>query len=550
MKIKGLERIRFLTPGFAAVMTLGMEALVGAITYLTGGTQFALTHLMYIPIILAAYYLNLWGAFSYAVIGGLILGPWMPMNVNSNIAQTGPDFIFRTCIFILVGMISGLLFQPIKMNTSEQLHISFMEARTGLSNLNKLRYEISVLTHEKREFSMLAFRIANLFDINAYVDYSIGEKSILYVAEKLENIFGKPNVFMTSMDTYMILLPNTILEHANAMAIKAAGILAAPVTIDGLMVRLEVQCAALHSPSHGTNTDELLRKLKIALDRNGQEHSQTPVVFNDEMIRQNREKFETLTALYAAIQKDEFFMVYQPVIHVASRTISGVEGLLRWNHPNIHMGPGEFINIAEKAGFINEITKWVIQHSVQQIRIWQDAGIRTKIAVNVSSKDLNDDSVISYAQECVKTNGIDPQLLGFELTERVIMENEAKVKTLLSRMRAMGVDISIDDFGTGYNSLIQLVTLPIAYLKIDKFFIDHIEYENNQAVIRETIRLAHSLKMEVVAEGVETERQLQLLEKMDCDNIQGYYFSKPLSAKEYIEFATTYQQNLKIGGIK
>ncbi|BAK97929.1 hypothetical protein OBV_07310 [Oscillibacter valericigenes Sjm18-20] len=550
MKIKGLERIRFLTPGLAAVVTLGMEALVGAITYLAGGTQFALTHLMYIPIILAAYYLNLWGAISSAVIGGLILGPWMPMNVNGNVAQTNPDFIFRTCIFMLVGMIAGLLFQPIKTNTSEQLHISFMEARTGLSNLNTLRYEISALTHEKKKFSMLAFRIANLFDINAYVDYSIGEKSFLYVAEKLENVFGKQNVFMASMDTYMILLPNTLLEYANAMAIKAEDILAAPVTMDGLVVRLEVQCAALHSPSHGTDTDELLRKLKIALDRNNQEHSQTPVVFNDEMIRQNREKFETLTALYAAIQKNEFFMVYQPVIHVASRTIRGVEGLLRWNHTNIHMGPGEFINIAEKAGFINEITKWVIQHSVQQIRIWQDAGIRTKIAVNVSSKDLNDDSVISYAQECIKTNGIDPQLLGFELTERVITENEAKVRTLLNRMRAMGVNISIDDFGTGYNSLIQLVTLPIACLKIDKFFIDHIEYENNQAVIRETIRLAHSLKMEVIAEGVETERQLHLLEKMDCDNIQGYYFSKPLSAKEYIEFATAYQQNSKSGEIK
>lgn len=547
MKIKGLERIRFLSPGFAAVMILGMEALVGAITYLGGGTQLALTHLMYIPIILAAYFLNLGGAISYAVIGGLILGPWLPMNVNSKIAQTVSGCIFRTCIFILVGIVAGLLFQLVKTNTSEQLHFSLLKAKTGLSNLNKLGYEISVLTHEKKEFSMLAFRIANLLDINAYVDYSIGEKSLLYVAERLEIVFGKPNVFMASMDTYMILLPNTILEYANAMAVQAVNILSAPVTMDGLMVRLGVQCAALHSTSKGDSADELLRNLRIALDRN-QKHSQTPVVFNDEMIQQNRKKFETLTALYAAIQKDEFSMVYQPVIYIASHTIRGVEGLLRWNHPNIHMGPGEFINIAEKAGFINEITKWVIQHSVRQIRIWQDAGIRTKIAVNVSSKDLNDDSVIFFAQECVKKNEIDPQLLEFELTERVIMENGAKVKTLLNQMQAMGIGISIDDFGTGYNSLIQLVTLPISNLKIDKFFINHIEHENIQSVIRETIRLAHSLKMEVIAEGVETERQLQLLEEMDCDNIQGYYFSKPLSVNEYIEFATDYGRNMKSGG--
>lgn len=539
MNIKGLEQIRYLSPGFAAVMILGMEVLVGAITYLAGGTQFTLTHLMYIPIILAAYFLNLWGAITYAVIGGLILGPWMPMDVGCEIAQTVSGCFFRTCIFILVGIVAGLLFQILRTNTSEQLHLSFLKAKTGLSNLNKLRYEISVLTHENKEFSMLAFRIANLLDINAYVDYSVGEKSILYVVERLENVFGKPNVFIASMDTYMILLPNTSLEHANAMAVQAVDILTAPVTMDGLMVRLGVQCAALHSSSQGDSADELLRNLRSALDRN-RKHSQTPVVFHDEMIQQNRKKFETLTALYAAVQKNEFSMVYQPVIHIVNHTIRGVEGLMRWNHPNIHMGPGEFINIAEKAGFINELTKWVIQHSVRQIRIWQDAGIRTKIAVNVSSRDLNDDSVISCAKECVKKNEIDPQLLEFELTERVIMENGAKVKTLLNQMQAMGVGISIDDFGTGYNSLVQLVTLPISNLKIDKFFIDHIEHENIQAVIRETIQLAHRLKMEVIAEGVETERQLQLLEKMDCDNIQGYYFSRPLSAKEYMEFATNY----------
>lgn len=541
MKVNKLKRIFHLSRGFAALLTLGAEVLVGAIIYLSGGTECAFTHLMYIPIIFAAYFLDLWGAISFAVIGGLILGPWMPMDVGGNIAQDIPECMFRTCMFLLVGIVVGLMLQLIETDSSEQLRLSYLETQTGLSNLNRLRKEISALTLGKNNFSMLAFRIANSLDINAHVDYSIGEKSILYVAEQLENAFGKPNVFMASTDTYIVLLPDTALEHANAMASKVTSSMTVPVTIDGLIVRLKVQCAILHSPTHGNNADELLRKLKIALDRS-QESPQALVVFNEEMIQQNQKRFETLTALYTAIQNNEFFMVYQPIIHLASRTITGVEGLLRWNHPNIHMGPGEFINIAEKAGFISEITKWVIQHSTQQIRIWQDAGITAKIAVNVSSKDLNDDSVISYAQECVKKAGIDPKLLGFELTERVIMENQAKVKSLLNQMQSMGIRISIDDFGTGYNSLVQLVTLPIWNLKIDKFFIDRIEHENDQAVIREVIRLAHSLKMEVIAEGVETERQLQLLEEMGCDNIQGYYFSKPLSEKEYVQFVANYPQ--------
>ena len=542
MKAEKLKRIFHLSRGFAALLTLGMEVLVGVITYLSGGTEFAFTHLMYIPIILAAYYLDLWGAISFAVIGGLILGPWIPMDVGSNIAQDIPACIFRTCMFLLVGIVVGLMLQLIKTDSSEQLRISYLEAQTGLSNLNRLRKEISTLTLGHNHFSMLAFRIANSLDINAHVDYSIGEKSVLYVAEQLENAFGKPNVFMASADTYIVLLPDIALEHANAMASKVISSMTVPVTIDGLIVQLKVQCAILHSPSHGNSADELLRKLNIGLDRS-QEYPQALVIFNEEMIQENRKKFETLTALYTAIQNNEFYMVYQPIIHIANRTIKGAEGLLRWNHANIHMGPGEFISIAEKAGFISEITKWVIQHSAQQIRIWQDAGITAKIAVNVSSKDLNDDSVISYAQECVKKAEIDPKLLGFELTERVIMENQAKVKSLLNQMQSMGIRISIDDFGTGYNSLVQLVTLPISNLKIDKFFIDRIEHENDQAVIREVIRLAHSLRMEVIAEGVETERQLQLLEEMGCDNIQGYYFSKPLSEKEYIQFVANYPQS-------
>lgn len=542
MKAKKLKRIYHLSLGIAALLTLSMEVLVGAIIYLSGGTEFAFTHLMYIPIILAAYFLDLWGAISFAVIGGLILGPWMPMNVGSNIAQDIPACVFRTCMFLLVGIVVGLMLQLIRTESSEQLRLSYLETQTGLSNSNRLRKEISALTLGKIDFSMLAFQIANSLDINAHVDYSIGEKSILYVAEQLENAFGKPNVFMASTDTYIVLLPNTALEHANAMASEVISSITVPVTIDGLIVRLKVQCAILHSPSHGNSADELLRKLKIALGRS-QESPQGLAVFNEEMIQQNRKKFETLTALYTAVQNNEFFMVYQPIIHIASRTIRGAEGLLRWNHANIHIGPGEFINIAEKAGFISEITKWVIQHSAQQIRIWQDSGITAKIAVNVSSKDLNDDSVISYAQECVKKAGIDPKLLGFELTERVIMENQSKVKSLLNQMQSMGIGISIDDFGTGYNSLIQLVTLPISNLKIDKFFIDRLEHENDQAVIREVIRLAHSLQMEVIAEGVETERQLQLLEEMGCDNIQGYYFSKPLSEKEYVQFVASYQQS-------
>ena len=542
MKSKEPKSIHFNSPFLAIPSVLGLELLTAAITYLTGGTQFVFPHFMYIPIILAAYWGNLRGAVAAAAIGGLLLGPWMPMDVAGNIAQTMYECVFRECIYMLIGVIVGLLFQLMKTNTSKQLRLSFLETKTGLPNLNQLRYEINSLTNGKKDFSIMAFYITNLLDINAYIDYSIGEKSILKAIEKLESTFGKQNVFVVSMDTYIVLFQGASLEHTDAIAEQAVSMLMEPILINNFTIRLEVRCGILNSPLYGNSTDALLDELKITLDKS-KKYSQKIMVFSEKMVEQKKQKLEVITALHDAIQNDEFYMVYQPIIHIPSGEIRGAEGLLRWNHTNIHMGPGEFISIAEKAGFINEITKWVIRHSVQQIRAWQDAGMPAKIAVNVSSKDLSNDSVIAYAQECVETSRIDPQSLGFELTERVITQNETKIKTLLRQMQAIGIGISIDDFGTGYNSMIQLVTLPITYVKIDKFFIDHIEHEKYRIVITEIIRLAHNLKMEIIAEGVETEQQLRLLKEMGCDNIQGYYFSKPLPEKEYAEFVASYQEN-------
>lgn len=546
------QYFHFKSPFVAIPLVLGLELLTAAATYFMGGTRYAFPHFMYIPIILASYWWNLRGVVAAAVIGGLLLGPWMPMDVADNIKQAMSGCIFRVFMFTLVGVVTGLLFQLTKARTSEQIRLSLLEAKTGLPNLNKLRYELDALTNDEKDFSVIAFHLENLQDINAYIDNSIGEKSALQAIDKLKSTFGNQNVFAVSIDTYIILFPNTSLEDTTTAAEQAVRTLAEPIFVNNLGVWLEIRCGILCSPPHGNNADTLLDKLKIALDRS-RESSQSMIVFREEMIEKNKQKLKVVAALHAAIENNEFHMVYQPIIHIASREMIGAEGLLRWNHAGIRMGPGEFIGIAEKAGFISEITKWVIQHTVRQIRAWQDAGIPVKIAVNISSKDLNNDSLLAYARDCMETGRIAPGSLGFELTERVIMENEARVTDLLRQIRKMGIGISIDDFGTGYNSMIQLVTLPISYLKIDKFFIDHIESERQRAVVADTIQLAHHLKMEVIAEGVETEQQFRLLEEMGCDNIQGYYFSKPLSEKEYAEFAASRHdgfqaQDREIGG--
>ena len=200
------------------------------------------------------------------------------------------------------------------------------------------------------------------------------------------------------------------------------------------------------------------------------------------------------------------------------------------------MNPSEFIKIAEDAGIINDITKWVIKNTIDQMDQWQAEGIKVNTAINISSKDLKNDSIIEYTINCMKTHQLGLDFLEFELTERTIVENEDRLCHFLDRLKEIGMKISLDDFGTGNNSLIHLAKLPIDYIKIDKVFIDHILNIQNRAIVEGIICLAHNLRMEVIAEGVETEEQMKLLKSMGCDYIQGYYFSKPLPPENLKDF--------------
>ncbi len=171
---------------------------------------------------------------------------------------------------------------------------------------------------------------------------------------------------------------------------------------------------------------------------------------------------------------------------------------------------------------------------------WRQEGIIIKVAINISSKDLKNNSVMEFTQECIKQSGIDPKNIEFELTERGIIENENMVKYLLNDIRKCGLKFSLDDFGTGYNSLINLIKLPIDYIKIDKFFIDNIDDEDCKVLIKSIINTAHKRGKEIIAEGVEKKEQVEMLSRMDCDQIQGYYYSKPLLPEKLKDYILNY----------
>ncbi len=510
------------------------------IVYLSGGTEFAFTHLMYLPIILAAFVFGMKGAELSSLLGGFLLGPIMPVDVSAGIMQTPGSWMFRMFAFLASGATMALLFRRMKRDDETRVKKSYTNTTTGLPNASKLKFDMSKMINEKEDFCVIVFKIINFDNVNRYIDYSVGEKALFKTIAIMNAFFEKNNIYSVFTNEFALILPGCDIGAARIKAREFLDCFEEPIHIEGLPVDLAIKCGITNYPMHSGETNDLFKKMGRTLDQQKFNHEQLSI-YDHSISEKNKAKYETLISLYDAIKDSQFSLVYQPIIDLKNNEVMSAEALLRWNNSE-EMSPAEFIKIAEDAAIISEITKWVIRNVIDQLKEWKKEGLKAKVAVNISSKDLKDDSIIDFATDYLEVSGIEPWQLEFELTERGIIENENKVEHLLSCIKDIGMKSSLDDFGTGYNSLIQLVKLPIDYLKIDKYFIDNIDSIQHRYLIEEIIHLAHSLGKQVIAEGVETKEQFDILTALNCDNIQGYYFSKPMPSERFKAFTIDFNQ--------
>jgi EAL domain-containing protein (putative c-di-GMP-specific phosphodiesterase class I) len=261
--------------------------------------------------------------------------------------------------------------------------------------------------------------------------------------------------------------------------------------------------------------------------------------FAEEMNRIASERMSIEARLRHALPRNELALHYQPQFSADGMRPTGVEALLRWKLPDEGlMPPDSFITIAEETGLIVPIGAWVLNEACRQLRLWLDQGLQPlRLAVNLSARQLRNEELVQTVAEALAASGIPPQLLELEITESAVMDNPEEAIKILQALKRMGVTLAIDDFGTGYSSLAYLKLFPIDHLKIDRSFVRDIERDPDDAAIAiSTIALAHSLGLKVVAEGVETQAQLQLLQRNGCDEVQGYFFSRPLAAEAALAF--------------
>ncbi|WP_050183617.1 bifunctional diguanylate cyclase/phosphodiesterase [Domibacillus robiginosus] len=439
----------------------------------------------------------------------------------------------------LLGVANDLT-KAIEMEKQLQ-QVSLTDSLTGLSNrlsFNKRVEEWLKAQTAKNNMAILYVNIDRLKVINDMLGFKEGDLVLQIIAKRLQDIL-RPSDYMARYggDEFIIALPYTEKANIKAFVQSMMARLTLPFELKNQELDVTVSAGMVLFPEHGTTLNSLMSKAGVALHQAKQRGKNTVRFYELEDEALVKRKLHIELALKRAIDADEFELHYQPKINLSTKEVEGVEALLRWKHPALgFVSPAEFIPIAEESGQMLAIGKWVVQTAVKQAGKWEEEENPIKVAVNISNLQFEDPDFLSHLRCTLEQHKLSPHLLGVELTESML-QNIHTVSPILFELRQMGIHTYVDDFGTGYSSLSILKTLPIDFIKIDKSFIDEITDQSGYSTLVKTIiDMGKSLGFGLVAEGIETERQVDFLLKNGCTLGQGYFFARPMSVQSFEEF--------------
>ena len=416
------------------------------------------------------------------------------------------------------------------------------DALTGLANRtlfqDRLRQD---LLHAGRSGSLLAVLLVNLDRfkaVNESLGHSAGDALLKHVGQRLAACLREGDtVARMSGDEFAIIMSDVAKEEDVApVARKLIGAVTQPLSLGGREVVITASAGISLFPKDGNEAEALLHNADAAKHRAKSTGGDAFLFYAREMNESASARFGMESDLRRALERDELLMHYQPKVNLRSGKLTGAEALVRWRHPTIGMvPPDDFIPLAEQTGLIRPLGQWVIGKVCEQLRIWRDAGLPVlPVAVNLSAHQFHQANLASLIKHSLSVNRLDAGLINLEITESALMDDVEAAVATLRELKKIGLKLSLDDFGTGYSSLSYLKRFPIDDLKIDRAFVRDLTRDPDDAEICiAIIGLAHNLRLTVVAEGVETAEQMNYLRLHDCDEMQGFYFSRPLPAEEF-----------------
>jgi len=430
-------------------------------------------------------------------------------------------------------------------------YLAQYDALTNLPNRTLLRDRLQQeLAHADRNRWLVAVVFLDLDRfkvINDSLGHYIGDLLLQAIAQRLIGAVRNGDSVSRQGGDEFVIVVSQIKDNddVNGIADKLLHVVSRAYDIQGQEITISTSIGISLYPRDGTDIETLMKHADLAMYQAKAVGGNDYRTFSSDMDVGVRERLDLENNLRHALEFEQFYLVYQPQVRLASGRVCGMEALLRWRHPDLgEILPVKFIPLAEETGLILSIGEWVLRRACGQLNAWRRQGFDDlTISVNLSARQLLQKDLVRRISSVLEETGLPAALLDLELTESMLMDNMRDNIAMLRSLRAVGIAIFIDDFGTGYSSLAYLHSLPIETLKIDRSFVRAIASRDGDAPIaKAVIALAHSLKLKVIAEGVETGEQLEFLLRHGCDIIQGYYFSKPLTADDFIELLRSDRQ--------
>ncbi len=527
---------------FALIGIIIMLPLVYLLVYYTGGIKYVFSHTMYLPILLAGILLGTEYGVLTAIIAGILLGPLMPIDTVLHEPQLFINWFYRMIIFVSLGFISGFASNRLRKNNVKINELMSFNQETLIPNTNYLSRYSTILN--LTQHTVVTILISNHNNIIDVLGTDIYHKLLHEVYLDLKNNLDSHSIVVQSdSNKFWVIKSYNGLKSDAEFVLE---IINRPREIDNIPLYVDYAIGASVVANYSDCEKLSCYKASDASARYAELNNLPYIVYDDSLI-QKRDEYELLATFGKALDSDQTFLMYQPKIDLKTLLPVGLEALMRWQNPEKGLiMPDVFIPLVEQTKLIHKLTDWVMKKALAKIGEFQRDGLTIEISINVSVKNLYDPSFYQRTIKIIENANVAMNLVQLEITESVLMVNPEESKKMLEKFVASGIKIAIDDFGKGYSSLAYLSQFPIDVIKIDRFFMRQIATNvSAQQIVKATIQLAKQLGYKVVAEGIEDEKVMKIMQEYGCDMAQGFYFARPMKEDAILKWYEENQQKDK-----
>lgn len=525
--------IDILITALIVILFAGAAILV----YTTGGTKLSWPYLTLIPVLIAAARFRLVGGLLAGMAGGLLLGPYMPLDTAAGIAQETANWLIRLAFYTGLGGFAGFLFLLLRQQSEQRERAARTDADTGMPNKTAL---FEALEQEDRKTGpgplLMLVRVTGLAEIIHAIGITAGDQLMRELDKRLRSHVGEPlQVYRFSASELMLVKPAPMQSAAQISQLVLRSV-ELPVEVQGIPVHTDIVLGTAGDTRDRPPPRELIRRARLALA----EANDRKVLYCEYLPRHERESARTIELLgrvRKALEANEFELHYQPKIRPCDHSVAGCEALIRWRGEDGSLiPPGRFMPRVEQSALIDPLTRFVVDAA----RDFSKRVDGQTVSINFTARNLLDHDLIDRLGRIVDDHELGRDRIEIEITEGAIINDPQAARESIARLRDHGFLVSIDDFGTGYSSFGYLRMLPLTGLKIDRVFVSEVDSDDRaRELMKCMIQVGHALDLEVVAEGVETGAQLQTLEELGCDLIQGFHIAGPMPEPRYLEWCRT-----------